>query len=300
MKLAYRQVVGARRYELLEFRRHLGYWPKLDRPRTFNEKICARKFQALPEAVMLADKLAVREFVERRAGQQFLTRLHYAGTAPEAVDYEALPCRFVLKSNHGSGSDACLLVLNKASFSRDTFVVSALRMLRRKFGPEVNELWYPQISPKIMIEEMVVEKDGSLPPDFKFYVFGGEVRYVQVITGRYTRPKSRFYDPSWRAQPFHRSGFTGLADVARPPNLADMIGLAERLADGLEFVRVDLYSVGQRVIFGEMTFAPGAGWIRFVPPEYDLVLGQHWGGPAERRSSQIAKKAGKHDDGLRR
>ena len=132
-------------------------------------------------------------------------------------------------------------------------------MLRRKFGPEVNEGWYSAISPNILIEEMLLEEDGSLPPDFKFYVFGGAVHYIQVITGRPEKPKSRFYDRSWRPQPFSRNGFMGQADISQPRTLTEMICLAERLGDGLQFVRVDLYSIGHRVAFGEMTFAPGAG-----------------------------------------
>lgn len=276
VKLAYRQVVGARRYEILEFRRHLGYWPNLEHPKTFNEKVCARKFRPFPEAVVLADKLAVREFVARKAGPQFLTRLYYSGTSPESVDYQGLPYRFVLKGNHSSGPAACLLVRDKATLPREAFVTAGRRMLRRRFGPEVNELWYSKITPHLLVEEMLLEDDGSLPKDLKFYVFGGVVHYVQIISGRDSATRSRFYDRCWRPQPFARRGFNGLIDMPRPSNLVDMIALAEMLGDGLEFVRVDLYSIGKRVFFGEMTLAPGAGWTAFEPPEYDLVLGERW------------------------
>ena len=72
------------------------------------------------------------------------------------------------------------------------------------------------------------------------------------------------------------NGFMRQADISQPRNLTEMICLAERLSDGLQFVRVDLYSFGHRVAFGEMTFAPGAGWNPFDPPTYELFLGQHW------------------------
>ena len=35
-----------------------------------------------------------------------------------------------------------------------------------------------------------------------------------------------------------------------------MISTAERLADGIDLVRVDLYSNGSRIWFGEMTLTP--------------------------------------------
>jgi hypothetical protein len=59
-----RRALGPELYEKLEFRRHVGYWPDLGNPRTFNELVCARKFASdFPVAVELCDKLAVRDFV---------------------------------------------------------------------------------------------------------------------------------------------------------------------------------------------------------------------------------------------
>lgn len=43
---------------------------------------------------------------------------------------------------------------------------------------------------------------------------------------------------------------------------------------GGPFVRVDLYSIGERVIFGEMNWSPEGGLGRFSPDIYDLHLGQ--------------------------
>lgn len=40
--------------------------------------------------------------------------------------------------------------------------------------------------------------------------------------------------------------------------------------------------VGERIYFGELTFAPNAGFMRFIPPEMDMVLGAKWPGPANQ------------------
>ena len=53
-----------------------------------------------------------------------------------------------------------------------------------------------------------------------------------------------------------------------------MISTARALSRGFPFVRVDLYSNGERVIFGEMTWYPGGGLVRFSPDTYDLYLGE--------------------------
>jgi hypothetical protein len=55
-----------------------------------------------------------------------------------------------------------------------------------------------------------------------------------------------------------------------------MIVIAERLADEIDFVRVDLYNIGERIAFGEMTVYPNSGLGEFDPPELDEKLGAFW------------------------
>jgi hypothetical protein len=272
----YRRVVGPKLYEKLEFRRHVGYWPDLGNPRTFNELVCARKFAEFPAAVELCDKLAVRDFVARKVGSKHLTRLYYSGALPEVADYDAFPSSFIIKANHGSGPTMRRIVWDKKAFSRDGFIDLGHRFLRRRAGYEVNEWWYTVIKPSLMVEELLVDCANRIPPDFKFYVFGGIVHFIQVIADRDGCTKSSIYDQQWRQQPFTRESFPGSVDMAPPPNLSEMIAVAEALGSSLDFVRVDLYSVQDRTVFGEMTLAPGAGWIRFKPAHYDEVLGRLW------------------------
>lgn len=61
--------------------------------------------------------------------------------------------------------------------------------------------------------------------------------------------------------------------------------MAEALGRDFDFMRVDLYSIRARTVFGEMTLAPGAGWIPFLPQGYDAVLGSHWREAAWQRGA---------------
>jgi hypothetical protein len=38
-------------------------------------------------------------------------------------------------------------------------------------------------------------------------------------------------------------------------------------------MRVDLFNIDGRIVFGELTFYPGNGLIEFTPREYDRVFG---------------------------
>jgi hypothetical protein len=55
--------------------------------------------------------------------------------------------------------------------------------------------------------------------------------------------------------------------------------VAERLAQEFDFVRVDLYALGDRIVVGELTHYPTGGNKSFEPPEWDARLGALWPRP---------------------
>ena len=55
-----------------------------------------------------------------------------------------------------------------------------------------------------------------------------------------------------------------------------MIEVAQTLAAGFPFIRVDLFSPGDReVLFGELTLAPESGWTRRSEEE-ETIFGSLW------------------------
>jgi len=52
-----------------------------------------------------------------------------------------------------------------------------------------------------------------------------------------------------------------------------MLKIVDDLSQDFDFVRVDLYSLPDgRILIGEMTHAPGAGWQDFSDPEVSETL----------------------------
>ena len=51
----------------------------------------------------------------------------------------------------------------------------------------------------------------------------------------------------------------GLAPVAPPKHLNEMIQICKKLAKDIPFVRVDLYVIDEKQYFGELTFYPASG-----------------------------------------
>ena len=61
-----------------------------------------------------------------------------------------------------------------------------------------------------------------------------------------------------------------------PTSLPHMRQIAERLAADLDFVRVDLYRVGERIVVGELTNYPGGGMERMRPDGLLDALAEDW------------------------
>ena len=101
---------------------------------------------------------------------------------------------------------------------------------------------------------------------------------MQLEVGRYTDHNTRnFYDMEWNLMPFGKElPYNPNIHVSKPEKFEEMKKIAERLAQPFQFVRVDLYQVGGKVYFGELTFFPAGGAPDFVPSEYDRIVGNMW------------------------
>ena len=86
-----------------------------------------------------------------------------------------------------------------------------------------------------------------------------------------------FFDRDWNLLPFGQLNHPAHETAPKKPaELDEMVRIAETLAAGFQHVRVDLYDVGGRVYFGEMTFTSASGIIQWDPPETDKLIGAHW------------------------
>jgi hypothetical protein len=262
-------------YTARRFRATFGRPPDLRYPRTFNERIACKKLNdRRPLLTRLADKLAVREYVADRAGPACLAELLFVTDDPARFDAVHLPDRFVIKATHGSGCN--LIVRDKSRLDRRRTIDLCRRWLGVNFYDVGREWCYRDIPPRILVEEWLGGDDGGVPIDFKFFCFGGVPRFVQVDVQRFTDHRRNIYDPAWNRLPvaLHYDNFDW--PMPAPETLDAMLDLAATLAAGLDFIRVDLYSVRGQVVFGEMTNYPGNGFERFAPDEYDLVFGDAW------------------------
>ena len=62
-------------------------------------------------------------------------------------------------------------------------------------------------------------------------------------------------------------------DFKAPENFEEMKETARILSGDYPFIRVDLYSINGKTIFGELTFYPDSGIIPFTPDKYNHIFG---------------------------
>jgi len=131
------------------------------------------------------------------------------------------------------------------------------------------ELQYRDVPPKIIAEELLAEYEL---PDYKFWCFNGEVKYVWIDIDRSTNHRRMVFDRDWKPLPFTMR--FDLPDTLpdRPRELEKMIDIANVLSSGFPQVRVDLYCVDCKIYFGEMTFTSRSGTLT-MPPEFGYQLG---------------------------
>lgn len=268
-------LLGDRLHEKLAIWPRIGYYPQLTDPRSFNEKVAHRKLYTDDDRfALVADKYAVRDYVRDRVGDHILNELYHVTNDAETIPFNDLPDEFVLKATHDSGSVE--IVHDKSEEEFDKLRAQCRSWLEDEYGHCQHEYWYQEITPRIIIEELMKSGDGTVPFDYKFFVFHGRVEFVQVDQGRYEDHKRLFYDRDWNSQEFTVSYPKG-DEISKPACLDEMIDIAESLGGTFDFARVDLYNpYGDEIRFGEITLAPGSGGERFDPIESDFELGSYW------------------------
>jgi hypothetical protein len=257
------------------YRRQFGRFPDIIRPKTFNEKVLRDMlFDRNPNLNVYADKLRAREFVRSRLGtDQYLTKLYAVVASADEINHLSLPAQFVMKPNHESGR--IKIVRDCANLPPGELESLATAWLKENYYDNVQEWAYKDIEPRIFFEELL-EFEGDIPDDWKFFCFDGEPQIVDIHRGRFVRHQRNLYDMNLSLLPvkYKYENFKGR--IITPPNFDKMLEVVRRLSSGTDFLRVDLYNIKGRIVFGELTSHPANAMGVFEPAEWDLKLGSYW------------------------
>jgi hypothetical protein len=124
-----------------------------------------------------------------------------------------------------------------------------------------------------VVEPLLLEEDGSLPSDFKFFMFDGVLEVYSIERWVGIEQLRLGFNPDDSPVSL-KSKWP--EEFRQPANLEELKAYARDLSRGLDCVRVDLYSQKGKVWFGELTVYPAGGRSGLPPSSVYEKIGNNW------------------------
>ena len=263
-------------YVKIYYEYYTGKKLDLDNPVEFNQKIQWMKLFYRPRILnKLVDKYAVREYVKEKIGESYLNELIAVYDRVGEVNFEDLPDQFVIKGVHGCHFNLIVKDKKEMNVLRSRYLLTKW-LNKNQYYRGGLEWAYKDVKPRLIAEKYLEEFGKEIMNDYKFFCFDGKPKFVQVDLERGINNYRCFYDMNWQKLPFTmKKNPLYEGEVSKPENFETMIEVVSKLADNFPFVRVDLYNIDGRIIFGEMTFYPSDGRNEFKPDEYNRIIGEY-------------------------
>lgn len=260
-------------YIKLQYRFITGRTLNLKNPKRFNEKLQWLKlYDHKPEYTTYVDKYRVKEYVKNKIGEKYIIPTIGVWPSASEIDITELPDQFVLKCNHDSKS--VFICKDRRKFKFNEVLLKLNEALKKNQFYYGREWPYKNVQPLIIAEKYMEDESGGLQ-DYKVMCFNGKAKLIQVHQGRFTDHYTHdIYDRDWIHQKFNQKGEVYADKILdKPVFLEEMLLLSEILSKNIPQIRVDWYYVNNQLYFGEMTFFDAAGYLDFVPDEYNEIIG---------------------------
>lgn len=270
-----RLAVTAQRFKISrQFRQSMGYSGNFENPKTYQEKMQFRKLYGNHDFyALVADKYRAREYVASRIGAEHLVPLLGVYDRLEASVFDTLPSQFIIKANHGCKWHQVVKDKSKLDVART--VARFNKYCRETYGWVSGERHYNFIPPRIVIEALLEDDHGGLPWDYGFFCYNGPQGFDFNLGLSSPSGKSAAFYKDWEVIE-SKIPEEELALHAKPANFDTMVRIAKALSADFDFVRVDLYSVGGKVYFGELTCTPHGGYGPIKNPLRQKMRDEMW------------------------
>ena len=260
----------------------------LKNPQRFTEKLEHYKCYYRNEDMQICtDKYAVRGYVEKKLGtDKYLNKLYQVCEKAEDIDFASLPNQFVIKTTDGGNGVNIVVCRDKTKLDIEHTVNLIKSWKTIKYEALSREWAYEWASkkggerkPMVIVEQYLESKnnaDGSID-DYKLLCYDGKFRFLWIDKNRYSNHKRGFWNEKLEFLDGVYSDHPTFDEaIPLPENIQEMIEVAEKLAKGFPFVRVDFYNIEGKIYFGEMTFYPWSSFVTFTPDSFDFELGKYF------------------------
>lgn len=252
----------------------------LQHPKLYQEKLQWLKlYNHRPEYTLMVDKISAKQYAAKRIGDSYIIPTIGTWEHFDQIDFNKMPDRFVLKTNHSGGNLGVVVCQDKSKFDKAKAKKILEKSLKSNIYSTFREWPYKNVKPMILAETYMEDDSefnkGGLS-DYKFTCFNGFADNVMVCSERASgNTKFYFFDRSWNLMPLNvRGKHTDPSfKLPQPPCMNEMFEIAGALSEGVPFLRVDLYCINNKPYFGETTFFPDSGFDPNILPETEKYFG---------------------------
>ncbi len=284
----------------MQYRIKTGRRLNLKNPQRFTEKLQWYKlYYKNPLMIQCVDKYDVREYVKSKGLENILIPCYGVYDSVEQIEWKTLPNQFVIKNTLGGGGNSVIIVKEKDEDNLENIKKTTASWLAKDARKKDAGREWPYYSGKnhrIIIEKYIdSSKDEGGLIDYKFFCFNGHSAYIYVVADRMLGNGAGLgvFDAQFNRINVERSDERPLTRIVnKPENFEQLKSVAEVLSEDFPEARIDLYDQNGEILFGEITFFDGSGYMRFEPDEFDYQLGEafttpnfFWGG-AEKQLKQ--------------
>ena len=270
-----------------------GVEPDLKAPKSMTEKMQWLKLYDRKEFYSVcADKYRVREIVSKY-GEDILVPLLFQTEDWRELNPENIkefPC--IVKANNGCGSYKILWDADSVDWKK--LRNDAKLWIKNNHYYKSQEFQYKNIPPCFIVEKLLLTENG-IPEDFKLHFINGELEFIHCGVKAQGQNYKLTYDKNWEPLDFAwyriHSGdvYERGAEIYKPESLDRMICIGSDIAKDFPYVRVDFYDIAGQLYFGEITLCHGSGLNKFIPAQYDHIMGKKLVLP------ELDKKANAHE-----
>lgn len=262
------------------FRNSFGRELDLQNPRTLNEKIqWLKMYERHDYYPICADKYAMKQWVKNLLGtDEYNVPVIYHTNNWRDISAQTVsqfPC--IVKPNHSSHD---YIILRSADEVNWRQLRRRCRFwIKRDYYMESREWQYKDIPRQIVVERLLVTKEGKIPNDYKLNYFNGKLEFIYVSYDREGVNARCVFDEKWNVIPFYWGNSNQKeyvpcpVAIPSPKSLEKMKEIGSKIAEFFKYVRVDFYDVDGKLYIGEITLHHGGGCDKFRPAEYDMIYG---------------------------
>lgn len=253
----------------------------LSNPKRYTEKLQWYKlYYRDPLMAQCADKYDVRKYVEQVGLAKYLNTVYGVYNSTKEIEFETLPRSFVLKDTLGGGGNSVILVKDKNSISWTEICAQMEKWVNQPDNAKTpgREWVYEGRKHRIIIEELLESDETGDLPDYKFFCFHGKPEFLYMMsdyTQHHSKGRLGFLTTDFKLLPVQRADFLPMQEQPEKPlNYTEMLDAAKVLSAPFPHVRVDMYNINGKIIFGELTFFNASGYVQFTPDTFDYTMGE--------------------------